>query len=389
MSPLRPALTLTALLLAVACSKAKSGAPATRTSAANASASASATPPLTLGRKQLDTPTAFELTPSNDGATLVWAPAAAKDGALFGVDLDGAGRPKATARSLIPTSAVHGDISDLAVAWVKHELALAWVERDAAKARVRAAWASGGGRVFELGSAWVAPRTARGNLVIAARGDAALIFARGDEAACIEPGRRGCFGFSFHELHGDRVEATGLPLSVPVPCTDGSTALAVVGSRWHYGVCTDTGKRPVTTMFSIQREPDYARADTLLEGCEPAGMLNYEGAAWLIGDCEGQRRAVRLGREDERAESLDLRGTRLDCAGGAARLRAAGFDLALDEPRGGLHALLPAELAPRGARAVWTGRALLVATTLGEELRVTSHVCRGDKLEAAPLDAAQ
>ncbi|HEY3495588.1 MAG TPA: hypothetical protein VGK73_12915, partial [Polyangiaceae bacterium] len=231
-------IVLAALLAGVGCSRGKSTSgsptPSAASAAASSAAPAASVPP--LGRKHLDSPTAFELAPSSDGATLVWAPAEKKDGAILAVDLDGAGRPKARARSVLPGARVPGVVSDLAIAWVEHELALGWVERESAKARVRAAWASGNGRVFELGSAWVAPRTARGNLVIAARGDAALVFARGGEAPCIEPGRRGCFGFSFHELRGDRLEATGLPLTVPVPCTDGSTALAVVGSRWHYGV---------------------------------------------------------------------------------------------------------------------------------------------------------
>jgi hypothetical protein len=279
-----------------------------------------------------------------------------------------------------------GDISDLAAAWVKHELAVGWVEREGAKARVRAAWASTG-RVFELGPAWIAPRTARGNLAVAARADAALVFARGGEAACVEGGRHGCFGFSFHELRGDRVEPTGLPLSVPVPCTDNSTALAVAGGRWHYGVCTDSGQRPVTTMFTIQRDPEYARADTLLEGCEPEGTFDWDGSAWLVAACEARRRAVRLGTEPKRAEYLELGSVRLECTGGALRLRARGFELALDRPRGALQVILPAAIAPRGARATWTGRTLLVAATLGDELRLSATSCQGDKLETRALDS--
>jgi hypothetical protein len=338
---------------------------------------------------QLATPTAFELAPSRDGATLVFAPADSRSGALLAFDLDGSGAPRAKARALFGERELVGKVSDLTTVWVKHELAVAWVERAGSKARVRAAWASNRSRIFELGEAWVAPRTARGNLVLAARGDAALVFARGNEAPCIEPGRRGCFGFSFHELSGDRALATGLPLTVPVPCTDSSTVLAVVGGRWHYGVCTDSGKRPVTTMFTIERDPDYARADTLLEGCAPIATLVWDGAAWLVGECEGQRRAARLGLDAERAVYLDLRALRAECSAGTLRLRAAGFDLALDEPRGGLEALLPADMAARGARAVWTGRALLVATALGEELRVTSHACRGERLVSDRFEAAE
>jgi len=49
--------------------------------------------------------------------------------------------------------------------------------------------------------------------------------------------------------------------------------------------------------------------------------------------------------------------------------------------------VLPSELSPRGSRAVWTGRALLVAATLGEELRVTAHTCQGDRVQTVPLES--
>src|SRR6185503_1665226 len=101
-------------------------------------------------------------------------------------------------------------ISDLAGAWVDERLALAWVERTAEKARVRGAWATPKARVFEFGTSWRAPPTARGNVVVAARRGAALVFARGDEVACIEPGRHACYAFAFHELGAERATRAGL-----------------------------------------------------------------------------------------------------------------------------------------------------------------------------------
>jgi hypothetical protein len=243
---------------------------------------------------------------------------------------------------------------------------------------VRAAWSESTTAPFELGAAWSGPRTARGNVVVAARDDKALVFARGDQATCIEPGRSGCFAFGFHELDATRAVESGLPMSVPVPCTDDSAQLTVVGSRFHYGVCTDTGKHPVTTMFSIQRDPEYARADQLLEGCTPTGTLAWRGAAWLVADCEGVRRAARIG--DDAAEQLDLRAPRLECSGGTLRVRTSSLDLALDEPRSGLAPLLPPDVAPPGSRAVWTGRALVVAASFAEQLRVTRRTCEGTRL---------
>jgi len=317
----------------------------------------------------------------------VWAPKRRGDGAVRKVELDANGAfVGESTQALDPTAAV-GEISDLSAAWVRSRLALACVERRDGKAKVRAAWAGTAAPPFELGAAWSAPRTARGNLVVAARDERALVFARGDEAACIEPGRHGCFAFEFHELTGSAAEKTGLPMSVPVPCADNSAELAVVAGRFHYGVCTNTGDRPVTTMFTIERNPDYARADPLLEGCTPAGTFVWHGAAWLVADCEGGRRATRLGARDEPAEFLDLHAARLECRGGTASVHAPSLDLVLEEPRSALHALLPVELVPRGARAVWTGRALVVGTTLGDGVRLVRHACAGDRLETTTLEA--
>lgn len=334
----------------------------------------------------LGTPTGFELTASPTGATLVFAPLERADGSLRKIELDANGAFASGATTALEPGALRGEATDLTAVWVGSRLALAWVEREGAKARVRAAWSGASTAPFELGPAWSGPRTARGNIALAARGERALVFARGNEAACIDANRHGCFGFDFHELSSDRAEISGLPMTVPVPCADNSVELVVAGARFHYGVCTDTGERPVTTMFTIERDPDYARADPLLEGCKPAGTFVWQRAAWLVAECEGGRRAVRLGARDAAAEYLDLRALKLTCKSGLATLRAASLDLTLDEPRSGLTPLLPLDLAPPGARAVWAGRALLVATSFADRLRLARYACAGDNLATQTLD---
>ena len=330
----------------------------------------------------LSTPTAFELTASPRGATLVWAPVGRAEGAIQKRELDAAGEFRGWSETVL-AAGVLGDVADLTAVWVGARLGLAWLERQGPAARVRAAWARTSGAPFELGAAWSGPRMSRGNLVMAARGDKALVFARGGEAACIDPGKRGCFAFGFHELEATRAVPTGLPMSVPVPCNDNSAALAVVGERFHYGVCTETASRPVTTVFSIQHDPEYARADTLLEGCTPYGTFLWRGAAWLVAECDGGRRAARIG--DDPQEFLDLHGLHLECRSGQLRVRAPSLDLALDEPRSGLAPLLPPDVAPLGARAAWTGRALVVATSFADQLRLTRRTCTGDRLETVTL----
>jgi hypothetical protein len=147
----------------------------------------------------------------------------------------------------------------------------------------------------------------------------------------------------------------------------------------------------MTTLFTIEQNPEYARADRLLEGCRPSGTLVFGGAAWLVGDCRGSRRAVRVAGRSDALEFLELRTVRLECAADGTRLRAPGLDLVLDEPRAGLEAVLPGELAPEGARATWSGRALVVASTGGGALGVTRHRCDGGQLvsDAVALPTAR
>lgn len=371
-----------ALAIAAFAGCSKRTAPAAPPASSTLVAASSAAPGSTAVGKLVG-PTAFELAASVRGAALVWAPADRARGGLLELELDADGQGRGVPRTALAAAAVPGDVSDLAAAWVKERLALAWLERRGPKATVRAAWSGAAAAPFELGAAWSGPRTARGNVVVAAREDKALVFARGDQAACIEPGRSGCFAFGFHELGAAHAVETGLPMSVPVPCTDDSAELAVVGSRFHYGVCTDTGKHPVTTMFSIQRDPEYARADQLLEGCTPTGTFVWRGAAWLVADCEGARRAARIG--DDAAEQLDLRASRLECSSGTLRVRTPSLDLVLDEPRSGLAPLLPPDVAPPGSRAVWTGRALVVAASFAEQVRLTRRTCDGMRLVSTTI----
>jgi hypothetical protein len=305
---------------------------------------------------------------------------------LASVALDAAGTRRGSLSPVLAAGARDGDVTDVSAAFVADRLAVAWVERRRDGARVRATWAEPKAPVFELGAAWRGPPSARGNVIVAGRRSAALVFARGEEAPCVEPGMNACFGFSFHELGAEGAKRGPVSLSVPVPCTDHATSLVVLPERYHYGVCTEGGKGPVTTVFTITPEPAYARAEPVLEGCEPAGTFTWRSSAWLVAECQGNRRAARIGAGDEEVEYLDLRALRLDCRAGAAAVRAAGLELVLDSPRGRLEALLPNTLAPRGSRAVWTGQTLLVASSVGTSLRLARYACDGDAWRETNID---
>jgi hypothetical protein len=170
-------------------------------------------------------------------------------------------------------------------------------------------------------------------------------------------------------------------------------SFAVSGGRWYYGVCSQATGKPVTTVFSIQAEPQYARADRLLEGCLPLGALSQNDELWLVGDCpgEGQRRGVRV--RGGNAEPVELRVDRVEavCQSGAPLIRqtgARGLNLTLLAPRDGLAAFLPKALAPDGSRAAWTGRTLLVASLNQGLITLKGYQCDSTLLREVALTSS-
>jgi hypothetical protein len=179
-----------------------------------------------------------------------------------------------------------------------------------------------------------------------------------------------------------------LPLTVPLPCEQNSVSFAVAGSRWYYGVCSRATGKPVTTLFSIQTDPEYARADRILEGCLPLGALAQGGDLLVAGDCAGERRAVRV--RGGNAETSELRVDRLDavCDSGHPlihQLGPAALRLSLDEPRDRLEAFLPPALSPALSRAIWTGQTLLVAAASGGLVTLKGYRCDSTLLREVAL----
>jgi hypothetical protein len=282
-----------------------------------------------------------------------------------------------------------GDISDLVASASASALTVAWLERDLRKTRARAVYrpTNGAPSVLELGTAWRAAEPSRGHLAIAAQGDSTLVFARGESAACLDQNVSDCFSFSMHRVREGKVERQGFPLLVPKPCADGSIALATQGRDLHYAVCSTAEGKPVTTLFRVVAEPAYARADPVFPGCRPISLIEWSGAPRLVADCDGRRRAARPGRENAEVAVEELPSPGVQCDGTRARVRTGDSWLELDAPRGGLQALLPSVIAPRGSRAVFAGSALIVARAEKGKLELTRYACQAGVLRQLPADA--
>jgi hypothetical protein len=372
---------LLTLLSLVACEQQRE-----RTPARAARPSTSAGAPRPILEAQLSSASAFELVAKGDGLRVVWANPSRGADWLMEAELSHDGGLRAAPQRVIVPARTLGKVTDLAATFVGDDLALAWLEQGQHEARAEATvvGAAAPPHLLDLGPAALVADSARGNLEIAAELDRkrALVMWRGLEAPCFDGQATGCVGFTFRRVQRGSAEATGLPLSVPVPCASHSVALAVSAGRFHYGVCTRDGSEPSTTMFTIQYAPEYARAEPLLHGCSPLGTIEAGGRPWLVGDCRGRRRAVMVPLFDEKVEPEGVDALQISCTPSRAELRQGRFVLTLSEPRADLQAVLPAGYLPTGARAGWTGSSLVVAHAVGTRLETRAFGCRGSKLEA-------
>jgi hypothetical protein len=226
-------------------------------------------------------------------------------------------------------------------------------------------------------------------MALAARSGAGpLAFYRGAEQPCLDRAALDpCTSFGFRALEATGPLSRGLPLSVPDACETGVSGLAVVGERWHYGLCAMRSGRRVTTVFSVEPATQYARVDEVLRGCIPLGMARVAGNVVIGGDCKGEWQGARLPGGDRAAEALtgDIA---LSCQGGAPVLRSGDgrLTLRLSAPSERIEALLPPQRYGPAARAVWTGQALLVAAWDGTQVSLQRSTCSGEQLIVASAE---
>jgi hypothetical protein len=358
--------------------------------APSAGVAASSAPPVAsaaayvLGAAELSSPTAFDLAARPDGLRLLWASADRAAGWLSEVELGHDAKPRGPARHLPVPARTLGKLTDLDASFAAGQLALAWLEQGSQEARAGATLLEGAATpvLLDLGAAALVAESARGNIAIAGQPERARALAmwRGLESPCAAPSTAPCTDVTFKHVRTGAAEPTGLPLSVPVPCTSHSVTLTTSPGRFYYGVCTRQGTDPVTTLFSIQYDPEYARAEPLLKGCLPLGTIQVAERPWLVGDCHGQRRAVPIPVQDEKPEVENIDALDLYCTPQRAELRQGRFKLVLSEPRADLQAILPAALLPSGARAGWSGSSLVVVYTNGPRLETRSLGCHTGKL---------
>jgi hypothetical protein len=197
-------------------------------------------------------------------------------------------------------------------------------------------------------------------------------------ASCGRGSSEPCVGYSFSEL-GD-VGARGAReewLRVPSPCPAVPPLLGGAGSALYYAVCAEDDGERVTTAYGVDLESEYAHAVQVLRGCTPTALLSpLRDGAWVVGRCGDGVRAAEIALDARQgAKEHVLDGLAAVCVGAVITLRTDALELPLAQPLDGLEALLPATLAPEGASAVFTGRAIVVVREQAGELSLGRYTC--------------
>jgi hypothetical protein len=328
-------------------------------------------PSAALMRAPLAAPAAFDVALTGDGAALVW-----NEGNRVRVqwlDAQGAARGEPVVLTAAPAR-------EIAAAGDADRLAVAWLEVEGKRASVHAAMATNGrfDAPAPLGPSQTERTDRRGHVVVSlGRRGRLVAFHRGPDAPCEAHAR--CASYAMHELPPRGSDSLRPSLVVPSPCDGGIVGVALAGAHWNYGVCALEEGRASTTVFTAQDDPPYAQAQAMLPGCSPLGMTALDREVWMVGVCDGRRSGVRWRGIDLPSPVHDLSNLEIVCRGERAALTLDG-EIPLAHPVAGLGPLLPSRLAPGGARAVWTGSALLVAYRAADTLELARYRCLGGML---------
>jgi hypothetical protein len=345
---------------------------------------------------------AFDLVSTPGGAVLAWGTPARQGGGVRALGLDPLGAPRGTEVDVVRRGEARTASADEAQAQIE-ELTIA-----SSGTRVGLAWVLGGPTPIVQATfspqeveEFAPPRTlaptsalvpgshaARGRIAMSSREDGALVVThRLDDARCSDavaaeagtPGAR-CARIARSEI--DSLVAELEPtteMEVPSPCPSLLAGAVTTAGTWFYGIC-HLAPTMATTLYAIRPSISYAAANDTLAGCTPDAIAPLAEGVAVTGTCEGGRHMSFVdatGRETSvvvapRLEVACEAGRPVLSTGGEATPRRLGLVAAVSR----LEGLVPERIAPRGARAVWTGAALLVAAPLEGEVSVRRYECR-------------
>ncbi len=349
--------------------------------------------PVLVAPRAVSSVVAFDLVDSPDGAVLVWGAPHTQRGGLRAVALD----PFGSARG-IDVDVVHDDaararaasqpiVEEVSLVRSGATIGVSWVERGASS-RVHAALTSRDverfGGVLDLGETEAVDLThlPRGRTLLSVIEDGTIIAShRLMDGPCSST----LVGPSCAHVARTRLSAAldparrDDPMEVPSPCPSLLAGATFTSGTWFYGVC-QTSPAMHTTVYAIRPAISFAAATEVMSGCSTEGLLSLGDQALVIGRCGDAMQANVLDGTGSLTQRIDAFTSTVACIGGRPDITLEGgggrVSIPLRGPRSGLASTLPLRIAPEGARAVWTGSVLLVASALGAEVTTHRFECR-------------
>lgn len=344
------------------------------------------------------TESAFDLVVVRDGAALLWGQPGRLGGGIKMLPLGALGEVSADERVVVDAETVRAaggvqfasDTIELTARASGGRLAVAFVRRLEQRLRSYAILGDDHGEAFgrllELGPVEI-DTIGRGHVVIvpSVRGELMVQHTR-LPAPCVARPEPRCTPVRVATLGDAPTERSGVNTEIPHPCAAPLLGAAFAGGNWYTAFCRLEDGAPRLQVTGIDPTAHYAHPVELLAGCVAAGLVAIDESVVFVGHCgeDGhERRAVRLRNTGREEEDLGVLEPRIECHAGHPQIRSGGrdgFKMLLAEPADRLEALMPEDIAPRGSRVVWTGEALLVATSLGREVTVNRYQCEEGNL---------
>jgi len=198
-----------------------------------------------------------------------------------------------------------------------------------------------------------------------------------------------CARFSLHTLGtgDDGVEERDARVNeVREPCEPLVVGGLARGTAFFYGACHLDGGLPSTTLYAI--DPGgagaLASAPDVLAGCVPLGVVPGAHGAIAVGRCGDAIGAREVGPRGDLLAGVSRGERSVRCEHGRPVLEVRGereaLRVGLAESASRIEAMLPDAIAPSGARSIWTGDAVLVASATGRDVTVRRYECEGNVL---------
>lgn len=342
--------------------------------------------------RALATEAAFDLVTARHGATFVWGQPTSLGGGLRLLRLNDLGESLGHERQIVLGGSngaqIPPDAVELAAASSAGHLGIVWVSREQALLRVLTLRGDAdGGRfspVVDLGVTDMRRVGRRGQVAIGASEDGTMqALYRGRTADCsgATPGSMDCLSVFTHQLGNDTL-GEDVPMAVPELCDPAMVGATHADGAWYFGVCAANGGTPAAHVLGLVEEPAYKQPSNLLAGCSPSAITAFDSGAYVSARCGNRIQGVWLGDAGRRSEELNT-APRVECSGDEAVVIVGERRETLRAPRDRIESLLPPSLVPGPSRAVWTGRAVLVAAPIGREVAFRRYECiEGEFLRA-------